>query len=184
MNQPFLSGDWICTKCNNHNFAKSIECNKCKTPKNNSMLNEDWICKICKEINFGRQSVCINCKTSKDGRYCDWICHKCWYINDKKYAKCNSNGCDQIYSNQGIPGITSLQENNIDNILSIYSKLGDPLDYNSLTSHNKSNATDVFRRKYISKFELLNVSIPRILRNQDPDTGHHSDCCCDRCCLL
>ena len=174
MKPSFKKGDWICSECNNHNFAKRTECNRCRKIKEVSIPN--WNCTICKEINFGNHLECANCKTTKDGRYCDWICHKCWNINDRRKANCSTVGCNQIYSNQSMPNI-SIQDHNIDNVLNVYSNLGVLLQFDNLSEYSKNDAIDILSRKYISIFELLNKSIPRILKNQNPDTGHHSDCC-------
>ena len=83
------SGDWICPKCKNHNFANKKVCNRsnCEQPKprggsgrrdtrrrefgqsrgheNPNMKPGDWNCPKCKNHNFARRDVCNRCDTRK-----------------------------------------------------------------------------------------------------------------------
>ena len=83
------SGDWICPKCKNHNFANKKVCNRsnCEQPKprggsgrrdtrrrefgqsrgheNPNMKPGDWICPKCKNHNFAKRDVCNRCDTRK-----------------------------------------------------------------------------------------------------------------------
>ncbi|KAJ6989828.1 hypothetical protein NC653_018357 [Populus alba x Populus x berolinensis] len=31
--KPWRNGDWMCTNCNNHNYASRSWCNRCKTQR-------------------------------------------------------------------------------------------------------------------------------------------------------
>ena len=82
------SGDWICPKCNNHNFANKKVCNRtnCEQPKprggggrdtrghksgkskgfeNPNMKPGDWNCPKCKNHNFAKREICNRCDTRK-----------------------------------------------------------------------------------------------------------------------
>ena len=83
------SGDWICPKCKNHNFANKKVCNRtnCEQPKprggggrrdtrgrksgnskgfeNPNMKPGDWNCPKCKNHNFAKREVCNRCDTRK-----------------------------------------------------------------------------------------------------------------------
>lgn len=83
------SGDWICPKCKNHNFANKKVCNRsnCEQPKprggsgrrdtrrrefgqsrgheNPNMKPGDWNCPKCKNHNFAKRDVCNRCDTRK-----------------------------------------------------------------------------------------------------------------------
>ena len=83
------SGDWICPKCKNHNFANKKVCNRsnCDQPKprggsgrrdtrrrefgqsrgheNPNMKPGDWNCPKCKNHNFAKRDVCNRCDTRK-----------------------------------------------------------------------------------------------------------------------
>lgn len=34
--KQWRGGDWMCTNCNNHNYASRAQCNRCKTPRDGS----------------------------------------------------------------------------------------------------------------------------------------------------
>ena len=79
-------GDWMCAKCNNHNFADKLACNRCKTPKLHTffgggyppvpmgmgfpevpnMRPGDWICRNCKNHNYADKAACNRCKVPKE----------------------------------------------------------------------------------------------------------------------
>ncbi len=82
------SGDWICPKCKNHNFANKKVCNRtgCEQPKpktsgrrdsrghktsksrgfdNSNMKPGDWNCPKCNNHNFAKRDVCNRCDTRK-----------------------------------------------------------------------------------------------------------------------
>eukprot|EP00927_Polykrikos_kofoidii_P068353 TRINITY_DN63730_c0_g1_i1.p1 TRINITY_DN63730_c0_g1~~TRINITY_DN63730_c0_g1_i1.p1 ORF type:complete len:256 (+),score=28.39 TRINITY_DN63730_c0_g1_i1:86-853(+) len=57
-------GDWMCTKCGNHNFASRIECNVCKNMKAGAKKG-DWICRSCRNHNFACRDCCNKCHKGK-----------------------------------------------------------------------------------------------------------------------
>lgn len=73
-NDNMKSGDWVCPKCKNHNFASKNICNRSdcnvKKPKfNNHKKNDrdspdtkirpgDWICPKCKNHNYASKEIC------------------------------------------------------------------------------------------------------------------------------
>ena len=72
------SGDWICPKCKNHNFANKKVCNRtnCEQPKprgsggrgdTRGHKSGDWICPKCNNHNFANKKVCnrTNCEQPK-----------------------------------------------------------------------------------------------------------------------
>ena len=80
-NDNMKSGDWICPKCKNHNFASKSICNRknCNTkkPKISNQKNKttldsnirpgDWICPKCKNHNYASKDICnrSSCDTRK-----------------------------------------------------------------------------------------------------------------------
>lgn len=36
--KQWRNGDWMCTNCNNHNYASRLQCNRCKTPRDSLSL--------------------------------------------------------------------------------------------------------------------------------------------------
>ncbi len=76
-NSRIKSGDWVCPKCKNHNFANKKVCNRtgCEEPKprgggrgrdsrgrkgfsGSNMKSGDWNCPKCKNHNFANKKVC------------------------------------------------------------------------------------------------------------------------------
>jgi predicted nucleic-acid-binding Zn-ribbon protein/rRNA processing protein Gar1 len=88
-NSRMKSGDWVCPKCKNHNFANKKVCNRtgCEQPKpkvvgrgrdsrgfrpsksdgfrDSNMKPGDWNCPKCKNHNFAKREVCNRCDTRK-----------------------------------------------------------------------------------------------------------------------
>jgi len=83
-NSLIKSGDWVCPKCKNHNFANKKVCNRtgCEEPKprgggrgrdsrgsrgfsDSNMKPGDWNCPKCKNHNFARREICNRCDTRK-----------------------------------------------------------------------------------------------------------------------
>merc|ERR1740121_2083594 len=83
-NQDVKPGDWMCTSCGDHNFAKNSQCRRCGAPKPGAdggeglmmggagsfgMTHEvkpgDWMCGNCGDHNFGRNVVCRKCGAAK-----------------------------------------------------------------------------------------------------------------------
>ncbi|KAK3027500.1 hypothetical protein RJ639_040215, partial [Escallonia herrerae] len=95
--------DWMCTKCNFMNFARSIQCQKCgehgsnKVCRNNiEMKKGDWICPECSFMNFSRNMRCLQCKTQGSKRVSvdvemkkgDWNCPHCGFMNFASNTNC------------------------------------------------------------------------------------------------
>ena len=82
-NTNLKPGDWMCPKCNNHNYASKKVCNRSncneRKPRNNERRNErsnehnmkpgDWICPKCKNHNYASKNFCnrSNCDVRKPG---------------------------------------------------------------------------------------------------------------------
>lgn len=75
-------GDWECPECQNINFAKRTECNRCKVPRPlpnkkdrkpashlggpPGLFKEgDWLCPKCRNVNFQKRNKCNRCGESK-----------------------------------------------------------------------------------------------------------------------
>jgi len=72
-------GDWHCGSCQNTNFARRTECNRCKEPRvkcearpmgggyggNVASRPGDWYCGACQNNNFARRTECNKCKEPK-----------------------------------------------------------------------------------------------------------------------
>ena len=88
-NSRMKSGDWVCPKCKNHNFANKKVCNRtgCEQPKP-------------KVVGRGRDSRGF--RPSKSGGFRDsnkkpgdWVCPKCKNHNFANKKVCNRTGCEQ-----------------------------------------------------------------------------------------
>lgn len=92
----FKNGDWNCSKCGDHQFARNAACRRCGNPRDvaapahlppreaatEDFKEGDWICAECGDHQFARNAVCRRChaarpitssnhQTPKPG---DWIC--------------------------------------------------------------------------------------------------------------
>ena len=69
-------GDWRCTACNSHNFARRQSCYGCAASRPRERtgaeqrMNQpltidrragDWDCAKCQNLNFGKRDVCYQC---------------------------------------------------------------------------------------------------------------------------
>jgi hypothetical protein len=84
-----MTGDWICPKCNEHNFARRYVCFNCQEAKpenattlpppdlgwglNNQNIQTstqvmagDWFCNQCSAHNFARRMTCYSCGSTKE----------------------------------------------------------------------------------------------------------------------
>ena len=71
--QVMLSGDWICGKCGEHNFARRTRCWKCRARNTGNAVTVvgptekkagkpgDWDCGKCSGANFARRKMCYQC---------------------------------------------------------------------------------------------------------------------------
>merc|ERR1719203_1068802 len=79
-----MQGDWMCTNCGEHNFARNVACRKCGAPKvagyggagmgmgmamGKGMYQDakpgDWVCTSCGDHNFARNEACRKCGAPK-----------------------------------------------------------------------------------------------------------------------
>jgi len=83
----FRTGDWMCPKCNDHQFARNKFCRKCREPRpqnttsttntsnrsqNSRKINEkrgDWYCSKCFDHQFARRTECRSCKSARPSNY-------------------------------------------------------------------------------------------------------------------
>lgn len=103
---PFARpGDWKCPQCENHNYARRTECNKCGGPKQDvsnvpNFRIGDWICPTCSNHNYASKDACGRCGHSKPAGVAapqatqsmkpgDWICGQCGNHNFQSRAVCN-----------------------------------------------------------------------------------------------
>lgn len=100
---PMKQGDWICPKCDFHNFARNIKCLHCDSfceekikqlQEDNNHLplkKGDWICNKCNFLNFARNTRCLQCKEGPSNRHInpgEWECDSCNYINFRRNMVC------------------------------------------------------------------------------------------------
>ncbi|KAL3818609.1 hypothetical protein ACJIZ3_004514 [Penstemon smallii] len=91
-------GDWVCTTCNFMNFARNIQCRKCKAdgPKNVSRdvaerKKGDWDCPQCSFMNFASKRQCFKCQEPRPKRELrpgDWECPNCDFLNFSRNTVC------------------------------------------------------------------------------------------------
>merc|ERR1712188_109738 len=63
-NRTMKQGDWICSECENHNFASREICNRCQAPKGGFPQNfqsGDWMCAACGNHNYASREACNKC---------------------------------------------------------------------------------------------------------------------------
>lgn len=76
--QTSRKGDWTCPNCQNVNFAKRDQCNRCQTERPPGLeLPEaekkpplefkkgDWMCVNCKNLNFAKREKCNRCQSAR-----------------------------------------------------------------------------------------------------------------------
>ncbi|GER29809.1 zinc finger Ran-binding family protein [Striga asiatica] len=100
---PMKPGDWICPKCNFHNFARNIKCLQCDTfseerlrklaaeQENLPLKKGDWVCGKCNFLNFARNTKCLQCKEKPPKRHLnpgEWECDSCNYLNFRRNMVC------------------------------------------------------------------------------------------------
>jgi len=57
-------GDWMCSSCNNHNFASRAVCNKCQAQRPGYQPG-DWTCGTCRSHNGSMVGACAQCQAPK-----------------------------------------------------------------------------------------------------------------------
>lgn len=103
INVPMKQGDWLCPKCDFHNFAKNIKCLRCdgiceerlrklgEDQDNLPLKKGDWLCGRCNFLNFAKNTRCLQCKEKPPKRHLnpgEWECPSCNYINFRKNMLC------------------------------------------------------------------------------------------------
>jgi len=88
-----LKGDWLCSTCKEHNFARRKTCFGCGTPRLSystptQFQEGDWVCKRCDEHNYARRSNCFVCGCTKEGYPPDWRCPGCGENNFARRIYC------------------------------------------------------------------------------------------------
>jgi len=115
----FREGDWNCSGCGEHNYARRVRCFRCgqaapegiaRPGRSSSAVQSagDWTCPECGDLNFARRNYCRACDTPrpKGGRerpereqreYVmkegDWPCADCGDVNfafRTECRKCNA----------------------------------------------------------------------------------------------
>lgn len=81
-NAPVEQGDWFCSSCGDHQFARNVACRKCGAPRPDDAgdppegfggggaqqeMPGDWNCPACGDHQFARNSVCRKCGSPKGG---------------------------------------------------------------------------------------------------------------------
>lgn len=65
-NVEMKRGDWICPRCNFHNFARNMKCLECEESRPKRQLSGgEWECPQCEFHNHARNSVCLRCDCKK-----------------------------------------------------------------------------------------------------------------------
>jgi len=105
-------GDWMCSSCGDHQFAKNTECRKCGAARSGGggwgakgKRAGDWFCPNCNDLQYADNAKCRKCSTpNPDPEGCkaakeagiaaghggqemkpgDWFCPGC---NDLQFAK-------------------------------------------------------------------------------------------------
>ncbi|KAL6056298.1 Zinc finger Ran-binding domain-containing protein 2 [Balamuthia mandrillaris] len=59
----FKPGDWVCSNCQDVNFASRSICRKCQSPhpQHSNARPGDWICRQCHDLNFASRQQCRKC---------------------------------------------------------------------------------------------------------------------------
>lgn len=104
-----MQGDWMCSKCNGHNFARRYTCFACGCSKDGTQgpgrtsghserrMEGDWKCSHCNTHNFARREQCFSCNAQKSvGMHSesphmlkgDWVCSKCKEHNFARRKHC------------------------------------------------------------------------------------------------
>jgi inhibitor of KinA sporulation pathway (predicted exonuclease)/predicted RNA-binding Zn-ribbon protein involved in translation (DUF1610 family) len=86
---PLRPGDWVCSRCGDHQFARNVNCRRCRAPKGSgsganppppppgggsAMMGDggsrvikegDWICPQCNDHQFARNLSCRRCRAPR-----------------------------------------------------------------------------------------------------------------------
>ncbi|KAK9115771.1 hypothetical protein Sjap_014718 [Stephania japonica] len=91
--------------CNFMNFARNLQCLKCKEdgPKRVSsddieMKKGDWTCPQCQFMNFARNRKCKRCEQSRPERQLnpgEWECPSCDFLNYRRNMVCLKCNCER-----------------------------------------------------------------------------------------
>merc|ERR1712166_148091 len=60
-------GDWVCTQCNDLQFARNSQCRQCQAPKPSGVGDRpgDWHCASCGDLQFAYRTNCRKCGVEK-----------------------------------------------------------------------------------------------------------------------
>eukprot|EP00930_Biecheleria_cincta_P044536 TRINITY_DN30643_c0_g1_i1.p1 TRINITY_DN30643_c0_g1~~TRINITY_DN30643_c0_g1_i1.p1 ORF type:complete len:523 (+),score=87.49 TRINITY_DN30643_c0_g1_i1:72-1640(+) len=108
------AGDWNCSSCGDHQFAKNTHCRKCGAAREIPAGQEptgDWHCPNCNDLQFARNTNCRKCGTAnpdpgaagkgagKTKLPGDWYCTMCGdlqFARNTHCRKCNTPNVSEI----------------------------------------------------------------------------------------
>ena len=108
------AGDWMCSNCGTHNYARHQTCRSCSRPcqtrcgfdKEEKIRTAkevrpgDWQCTVCGEVCFASKRSCYHCQTKRQSEHTiipitidefkhgDWLCSMCGFHNFKDRQRC------------------------------------------------------------------------------------------------
>lgn len=165
---PMKQGDWLCPKCDFHNFARNIKCLRCdnffeeklkqlQEDTNHLPLKKgDWICNKCNFLNFAKNTRCLRCKEKPPKRHLnpgEWECDSCNYINFRRNMVCLK--CDHRRprvlnaSNSSVQPQQDDKDYHKNNQLSFVGHQGDSSDKSSMVSVRKNRNRDSHRWRFV-----------------------------------
>ncbi|KAJ4762696.1 zinc finger (Ran-binding) family protein [Rhynchospora pubera] len=141
-------GDWLCPKCNFHNFSRNMRCFRCNEdgsslvrPSELDMRPGDWSCPKCQYMNFARNRACLRCEEphKRELNFGEWECPSCYYVNFRRNQECRKCNCQRPEEADGGQFIDRpwqrLKERSRDST----SKFGDDLGWINVGDNNVSS---------------------------------------------
>lgn len=105
LNVEMKQGDWVCSQCNFMNFARNVQCLRCKAegssrdaPVVQEMKTGDWNCPQCTFMNFASNTKCKRCQERRPKRQLnpgEWECPSCDFLNYRKNMVCKKCSCER-----------------------------------------------------------------------------------------